>query len=62
MEDKQEFEVIEISPNAKYVIVPKVKLSMAEYEHIAHRLTKWQKSDNQFLVLSGDFVLQRIDE
>ena len=62
MESKPVFEVIEISPFAKYVIVVNAKLSMAEYEHIAQRLRGWQRSSEQFLVLSGDFVLQHIDE
>lgn len=62
MDNKQEFEVIEIAPNAKYVIVVNAKLSMVEYERIAYRLREWQQSGEQFLVLSGDFVLQRIDE
>lgn len=62
MKNEREFEVIEISPYAKYVIVANVKLSLDECERIASKLDRWQDSNNKFLLLSGEFMLKRIDE
>lgn len=63
MSDAQDnFQVIEISPTAKYVIVPKVRLSMSEYEHLARQLMRWQESGEQFLILSDVLALKRIDK
>ena len=63
MSDTQgNFQVIEISPTAKYVVVSKVQLSMSEYEQLACQLRRWQKSDEQFLILSDVLALKRIDE
>ena len=62
MKNEREFEVIEISPYAKYIIVPNVRLSLDECERIASNLARWQDSNNKFLLLSGKFMLKRIDE
>ena len=57
-----EKQVVEIMPDAKYVILVPERVPMREMEYMRERIEQWQKSGDQFLILGGGLTLKRIDE
>lgn len=55
-------QVIEIHPNAKYILVIDIRTPRVEQDRLRTRLDEWWKSDSPFLVVSNALTFKRVDE
>ena len=55
-------QVIEILPNGRYALVLDRQVPIRELEYIRTRISQWQMSGDQFLIINGGVKLVRVDK